>query len=112
MSSKWKMIREEKLINVCNLNEKKRIELKLIIKDKTKSGVERMNAMMKLDAMNRMGSRVKQRKRCALTYRARGTYSIGIKKQQSKKRDIVISRHVLREYADAGLLPGFHKASW
>ena len=39
--------------------------------------------------------------RCSLTGRPRGYY-----------RDFGLSRHVLREYASQGLLPGVTKASW
>jgi small subunit ribosomal protein S14 len=39
--------------------------------------------------------------RCSLTGRPRGYY-----------RDFGLSRHVLREYASEGLLPGVTKASW
>jgi small subunit ribosomal protein S14 len=39
--------------------------------------------------------------RCSLTGRPRGYF-----------RDFGLSRHVLREYASEGLLPGVTKASW
>jgi len=44
---------------------------------------------------------VRQRNRCWVTGRSRGFY-----------RDFGLSRHVIREMAHEGLLPGLKKASW
>ena len=71
----------------------KRAELKAIIDDQTKSEEERFEA--------RNANPTRQRNRCALTGRPRGTY-----------RKFGLGRAKLREFAMNGEIPGITKASW
>lgn len=55
----------------------------------------------KLQQLPRNSSFVRLRNRCMITGRSRGYY-----------RDFGLSRHLLREMAYQGLLPGIKKSSW
>jgi len=55
----------------------------------------------KLQKLPVISSKVRLRNRCWKTGRSRGIY-----------RDFGLSRHVIREMAHEGLLPGVIKASW
>ena len=55
----------------------------------------------KLEKLPRNSLKVRVRNRCWVTGRGRGYY-----------REFGLSRHVLREMAHDGLLPGVKKASW
>lgn len=55
----------------------------------------------KLQRMPRDSSSSRQRNRCWITGRSRGFY-----------RDFGLSRHVLREMGNNGLVPGLTKSSW
>jgi len=91
--------------------EKKRETL--VVKHKTKretlkkelqnvsSFQDRVNLYKKLEKLPRNSSPSRQRNRCWVTGRSRGFY-----------RDFGLSRHVLREMAHDGLLPGLTKSSW
>ncbi|MFB2835922.1 30S ribosomal protein S14 [Floridanema evergladense] len=54
-----------------------------------------------IQQLPRNSSRTRLRNRCWVTGRPRGYY-----------RDFGLSRHVLREWAHQGLLPGVVKSSW
>jgi len=62
---------------------------------------DRVNLYKKLEKLPRNSSPSRQRNRCWVTGRSRGFY-----------RDFGLSRHVLREMAHDGLLPGLTKSSW
>jgi len=79
----------------------RRMALKKIINNKEISDEERFEAVLKLAAMPRNGSRVRVRNRCELTGRPRGNY-----------RKFKLSRIVLRDLANRGQIPGVVKASW
>lgn len=79
---------------------KKRETLKKQIKE-TASLKEKLVLHRKLQDLPRDSSRVRLHNRCMVTGRPKG-YS----------RDFGLSRHVLREMAHQGLLPGVQKASW
>ena len=79
----------------------KRAALKAIINDATRSMEERLEARAKLQALPRDASPVRQRNRCALTGRPRGTF-----------RKFGLCRVCFRELASNGELPGVKKASW
>lgn len=79
----------------------RRAALKAIISDRTVSEEERFDAMLKLAAMPRNGSRTRVHSRCELTGRPRGNY-----------RKFKLSRVVLRDLASAGQIPGMVKSSW
>ena len=79
----------------------KRAELKAIIEDTSKSEEERHDARLKLQALPRNASPIRQRNRCALTGRPRGTF-----------RKFGLGRAKIREIAFRGEIPGVTKASW
>ena len=62
---------------------------------------EKLQLHRKLQNLPRNSAPVRLRNRCAITGRPRGYY-----------RDFGLSRHVLREMAHQGLLPGVTKSSW
>lgn len=80
---------------------KKRIDLLLIIKDKTKSEEEIGEARLKLQTLPRNSNPYRLRSRCSLTGRPRGVF-----------RKFGLARNKLREYAMKGEIPGMVKASW
>lgn len=79
----------------------KRAELKAIIDDTSKSEEERYDARLELQALPRNASPIRQRNRCALTGRPRGTF-----------RKFGLGRAKIREIAFRGEIPGVTKASW
>jgi small subunit ribosomal protein S14 len=79
----------------------KRAVLKAIIEDTSKSEEERYDARLKLQALPRNASPTRQRNRCALTGRPRGTF-----------RKFGLGRGKIREIAFRGEIPGVTKASW
>lgn len=62
---------------------------------------EKLEIHRKIQQLPRNSSATRQRNRCWLTGRPRGYY-----------RDFGLSRHVIREMAHQGLLPGVVKSSW
>ena len=78
----------------------KRNSLKEAIKN-ANSMEEKLQLHRKLQQFPRNSAPVRLHNRCAITGRPRGYF-----------RDFGLSRHVLREYASQGLLPGVTKASW
>lgn len=61
----------------------------------------RLNISKKLEKLPRNSIPVRSRNRCWRTGRGRGFY-----------RDFGLCRHMIREMAHTGLLPGVYKASW
>ena len=62
---------------------------------------KRMTARLALQKLPRNANPTRQRNRCELTGRARGTF-----------RQFGITRHKIREMAFSGDIPGITKASW
>lgn len=79
----------------------KRAALKAIIADRNKSDDERWEAQLKLQALPRDASPVREQRRCGLTGRPHGVY-----------RKFGLARNKLREAAMRGDVPGLVKASW
>jgi len=79
---------------------KKRDALKQQIKQAS-SLKEKLSLHRKLQQLPRNSAPVRLHNRCLITGRSRGYY-----------RHFGLSRHVLREMAHEGLLPGVQKASW
>jgi small subunit ribosomal protein S14 len=75
--------------------------LKKIIKNRSLSLEERIDANLKLAEMPRNSSFTRVRNRCELSGRPRGFY-----------RKFKLSRIALRELASEGFLPGVTKSSW
>jgi small subunit ribosomal protein S14 len=76
-------------------------ELKAIANDAKKSDEERHQARLAMQKLPRNANPTRQRNRCELTGRARGTF-----------RQFGITRHKIREMAFKGDIPGITKASW
>jgi small subunit ribosomal protein S14 len=69
--------------------------------EKAGNQIEKLNVHRKIQQLPRNSARVRQHNRCWVTGRPRAFY-----------RTFGVSRHVLREMAHAGLLPGVVKSSW
>jgi small subunit ribosomal protein S14 len=80
---------------------KKYEELKSVSNDAKKSDEERMQARLALQKLPRNANPTRQRARCELTGRPRGTF-----------RQFGLARHKIRELAFEGNIPGITKASW
>jgi small subunit ribosomal protein S14 len=80
---------------------KKHAELKAIAGDAKKSDDERAVARLGLQKIPRNANPTRQRNRCAMTGRPRGTF-----------RQFGLARAKIRELAFAGDIPGMVKASW
>ncbi|MEC4721574.1 30S ribosomal protein S14 [Noviherbaspirillum sp. CPCC 100848] len=93
--------REQKRADLVKKYAGKRAELKAIIDDQTKSEEERYEARLKLQALPRNANPTRQRNRCAMTGRPRGTF-----------RKFGLARTKIREIAMRGDIPGITKASW
>ena len=92
--------REKKRTKTVAKYAAKRAELKAIIDDVSKSEEERYEARLKLQQLPRNASPTRQRNRCALTGRPRGTF-----------RKFGLARSKIREIAFRGEIPGVTKAS-
>jgi len=89
--------KRERLVN-------KHIDKRNSIKEELKtvgSFNERVTLYKKFEKIPRNSSPSRQRNRCWVTGRSRAFY-----------RDFGLSRHVLREMGNDGLIPGLKKSSW
>jgi len=93
--------REEKRAKMVAKYAAKRAELNALIDNARLSDEERMDARLKLQALPRNASPVRQRNRCELTGRPRGYF-----------RKFGLCRNKLREATMRGEVPGMTKASW
>jgi small subunit ribosomal protein S14 len=93
--------REKKRARLVAKYSAKRAELKAIIDDQTKSDEERYAARLDLQQLPRNANPTRQRNRCAITGRPRGTF-----------RKFGLARNKIREIAFRGEIPGLTKASW
>jgi len=93
--------RNLKRIRLVKKFEKKRSELKKIIKNKKLTLDERFKAQLKLAKIPRNSAKIRIRNRCEITGRPHGVY-----------RKLKISRIALRELASSGKIPGMTKSSW
>jgi small subunit ribosomal protein S14 len=75
--------------------------LKAIANDEAKDETERLIARLKMAEIPRNANPTRIRNRCALTGRSRGYY-----------RKFRLSRVMLRELGNKGLIPGLTKSSW
>lgn len=100
MAKKSMIERELKRQNLVIKYSKKRETLKNIIK-KTSFFKEKLLLHRKLQQFPRNSSLTRLHNRCMITGRPKGYF-----------RDFGLSRHMLRQMAHDGLLPGVKKASW
>ena len=98
LSSINKNERRKKLVQQ---NAGKYAKLKAIADDESKDETERLIARLKMAELPRNGNPTRIRNRCELTGRARAYY-----------RKFRLSRIMLRELANKGLIPGVVKSSW
>ncbi|WP_042882530.1 30S ribosomal protein S14 [Cupriavidus necator] len=93
--------REKKRAKLVAKYAAKRATLKAIIDDQEKSEEERYSARLELQQLPRNANPTRQRNRCAITGRPRGTF-----------RKFGLARNKIREIAFKGEIPGLTKASW
>ena len=93
--------RETKRVKLAVKFSAKREALFAIMNDSSKSDEEKFEARLALQKLPRNAAPIRQRNRCALTGRPRGTF-----------RKFGIARNKLRELALKGDIPGVVKASW
>ena len=100
MAKKSMIEREKKRSRMVEKYADKRAELQEQFR-KASSQRERLEIHRKIQQLPRNSAPSRKRNRCWVTGRPRGYY-----------RDFGLSRHVMREWAHAGLLPGVVKSSW
>lgn len=93
--------REAKRSKLAAKYAKKYAELKAIANDAKKSDEERYLARLELQKLPRNANPTRQRNRCEITGRPRGTF-----------KQFGLGRMKVREMAFAGEIPGVTKASW
>ena len=93
--------RELKRDKLASKYAKKYEELKAIANDAKKSDEERAAARLALQKLPRNANPTRQRNRCGVTGRPRGTF-----------RQFGLARNKIREMAFTGDIPGITKASW
>jgi len=93
--------REKKRARLVAKFAAKREALKAIVEDQSKSEEERYEARLELQQLPRNANPTRQRSRCAITGRPRGTF-----------RKFGLARNKIREIAFRGEIPGLTKASW
>ena len=98
LSSINKNERRKKLVQQ---NAAKYAKLKAIADDESKDETERLIARLKMAELPRNGNPTRVRNRCELTGRSRAYY-----------RKFRLSRIMLRELGNKGLIPGVTKSSW
>lgn len=81
--------------------DERRKALKATMKDPKSTFEQRLEAMLKLQAIPRNANPVRYRNRCEISGRPRGFY-----------RDFKMSRIALRDHGLAGEIPGLTKSSW
>lgn len=92
--------REKKRENLIQKYRVKRLNLKGEIKADLPYG-DKIKVYQKLQELPKNSSPCRKRNRCWQTGRSRAFY-----------RDFGLSRHVLREFSHAGIIPGITKSSW
>jgi small subunit ribosomal protein S14 len=98
LSSINKNERRKKLVEK---NAAKYAKLRAIADDESRDETERLIARLKMAELPRNGNPTRVRNRCELTGRSRAYY-----------RKFRLSRIMLRELANKGLIPGVTKSSW
>jgi len=100
MAKQGMIQREKKRERLVTKHIDKRESIKEELKNAS-SFPERLALYKKFERIPRNSSPSRKRNRCWVTGRSRGFY-----------RDFGLSRHVLREMGNDGLIPGLKKSSW
>ena len=100
MAKKAMIERDRKRQRLVAKFQEKRAALREAFKT-TESFEEKLALQQQLQKLPRNSSRVRLNRRCNVSGRPKAVY-----------RHFGLSRHVLRELAHQGLLPGVRKASW
>ncbi len=100
MAKQGMIQREKKRERLIAKYVKKREAIKTELKN-VNSFQERLALFKKFEKIPRNASPSRHRNRCWVTGRSRGFY-----------KDFGLSRHVLREMAHDGMIPGLIKSSW
>lgn len=100
MAKKSMIARQIKRQNLVNKYKSKRMQIRKQLKTATSLN-EKFNLYQKFQKLPRNSSKTRLKNRCLITGRPKAYY-----------RDFGLSRHVLREMAYQGLLPGVTKSSW
>jgi small subunit ribosomal protein S14 len=100
MAKQGMIQREHKRDRLVAKYSTKRESIKEELKNAT-SFQDRVALYKKMENLPRNSSSTRQRNRCWVTGRSRGFY-----------KDFGLSRHVLREMGNEGLIPGLKKSSW
>ncbi len=101
MAKKSMIAREAKRSATVKRYATKRAEYRRVIRRPESTDDERHTAQLKLQALPRDASPVRQRNRCSITGRPHGYY-----------RKFGLGRNKLREATMRGEIPGLSKASW
>lgn len=101
MAKKALINRELKRAALAKKYAAKRAALFAVINDSSATDEARFEARLKLQSIPRNAAPVRQRRRCAITGRPRGTF-----------RKFGLGRTKIREIAMRGEIPGVIKASW
>lgn len=101
MAKKSMIMRDEKRRKLAEKYAERRAALKREIKRPDATMEERMRAAQQLAELPRDSSPARQRRRCAITGRPKGTY-----------RKFGLGRNKVREIVMRGDVPGVSKASW
>lgn len=101
MAKKALINREAKRVALAKKYATKRAAIFAVINDTKATEEERFEARLKLQSIPRNAALVRQRRRCAITGRPRGTF-----------RKFGLGRTKIREIAMRGEIPGIVKASW
>ena len=101
MAKQSQIQRQQKREKLVAKYAKKYAELKAVADDAKRSDEERYVARLELQRLPRNANPTRLRNRCELTGRSRAYY-----------RKFKLSRVMLRELANKGLIPGVTKSSW
>lgn len=101
MAKKALINREIKRVRLAKKYASKREAIFSVIKDSNATDEERFEARLKFQSIPRNAAPVRQRRRCSITGRPRGTF-----------RKFGLGRIKIREIAMRGEIPGIVKASW
>ena len=93
--------KNEKRKKMVKQHAAKYAKLRAVADDKNADDTERLIARLKMAELPRNGNPTRIRNRCELTGRSRGFY-----------RKFRLSRIMLREMGNKGLIPGLTKSSW